>query len=522
MKIRILAVAVKMRNLVIPALVVFFALQAVAATTPHPVSPATMDKNTRELFHESMEMAATFYDDNVKLVKSPPRPYPTRVVPSHGAWHMVRESSWYAFGLLVRDEPGDRQRAAEILDAVLKQQYIEPGKPWYGTFRRAPEELDPAPDAVMWRNFDPNWRVFIGTTLEIILIEYPDRIPSVLAKRMYEAIDRGIEGEIAEKRLLPSYSNIALMYGGLWDFAAAHDNRADWIEQSAEWTERVYKLYKQYGAFSEYNSPTYCGVDLYGLALWRKYGSTPRIRTIGAEMEAGLWRNLASLYQPDLRNISGPYDRAYGMDMENYVSVVGVWMRTVLDAQHAPLAPITPTTDHLPDVWFAPHLTVLGTRIPPDAFKQMTSFTGEHLARTQITDQRIATAWIGRRVVFGGEATGKTKDAGPGSQFHPATIQWRTPSGEIGWAQLVEAPAIDATADPHGISISTTGTVRIRIHAKGIAKDKITAAAWDPPGLHVSVQSDQKNFTADSTGDNVDLVYSDITKMRWDIAPAGD
>ena len=201
---------------------------------------------------------------------------------------MVRESSWYALGLLLRDEPGDRQRAADILDAVLKQQYLTPGTPWYGTFRRAPEEQEPAPDAVMWRNFDPNWRIFIGTTFEMILIEYPDRISPELAQRMYKAIDRGIEGEIAEKRLLPSYSNIALMYGALWDFAAAHDKRADWQQQSSEWTESVYKLYKQYGAFFEYNSPTYCGVDLYGLALWRSYGSTPRMRAIGSEMEAGL------------------------------------------------------------------------------------------------------------------------------------------------------------------------------------------------------------------------------------------
>ena len=279
---------------------------------------------------------------------------------------MVRESSWYALGLLVRDEPGDRQRAAEILDAVLKQQYLTPGTPWYGTFRRAPEEKDPGPDAVMWRQFDPNWRVFIGTTFQMILIEYPDRIsPTISRSRMYAAIDRGIEGEIAEKRLLPSYSNIALMYGALWDFAAEHDKRADWKQQSADWTESVYKLYQQYGAFYEYNSPTYCGVDLYGLALWRSYGSTAshphhRQRDGGRPLDA-ISRNL---YQPELRNISGPYDRAYGMDMESYVSVDGVWMRTVLDAAHAPLAPITPTTDHLADVWFAPHLAVLGTKIP--------------------------------------------------------------------------------------------------------------------------------------------------------------
>ena len=498
-------------------LLMLLAIGTAAHAASHHVSPATMNKNTRELFQQSMAMDDMFYDPDVKLVRSP-SPSPRRTA-TRSAYHMVRESSWYALGLLVRDEQGDRQRAADIIDAVLKQQYVKQGMPWYGTYRRAPEEKDPAPDAVMWRGFDPNWRTFIGTTFEIILIEYPERISPELSKRMYEAIDRAIEGEIAEKRLLPSYSNIALMYGALWDFAATHDKRDDWKQQSKDWTEAVYKLYKQYGAFFEYNSPTYCGVDIYGLALWRNYGSTPRMRSIGSEMEAGMWRDLAALYQPDLRNLSGPYDRAYGMDMESYVSVVGVWMRTVLDEKRAPLAPIGPTTDHMPDVWFAPHIAVLGTHIPADALKQMNTFSGERLVRQQITDDRVATAWIGKHVIFGGESTRKTKDAGMGSQFHPATIQWRTPSGEIGFVQLVEAPAIDATADKDGITISTTGNVRIRIHAKGLAREKVAAASWELPGLKVAVTSDNKNFTEDKTGDDVYLVYSGIRSMRWEITP---
>ena len=89
---------------------------------------------------------------------------------------MVRESSWYALGLLFRDASGDRQRAAGILDAVLKQQYLIPGVKWYGTYRRTPEEPNPTGNPVIWRGYDPNWRHFIGTTLAMILIEFPDRI----------------------------------------------------------------------------------------------------------------------------------------------------------------------------------------------------------------------------------------------------------------------------------------------------------------------------------------------------------
>ncbi len=203
-------------------------------------------------------------------------------------------------------------------------------------------------------------------------------------------------------------------------------------------TESVYQLFRKNNAFFEYNSPTYYGVDLYGLALWRDYGSTSRMQAIGGEMEAALWNDIASFYQPDLRNISGPYDRSYGMDMESYVSVAGVWMRTVLDVQKAPLPKISATTDHVEDVWFAPLLAILGTRIPQNALEKINKFEGEHLLHKQITEQRAATAWIGRDVIYGGEVTGKTKDSGTTTQFHPATIQWRTPSKAIGWVRLVQ------------------------------------------------------------------------------------
>jgi hypothetical protein len=236
-------------------------------------------------------------------------------------------------------------------------------------------------------------------------------------------------------------------------------------------------------------------------------------------MKAGLWRDIANLYQPDLRNISGPCDRAYGMDMENYVSVDGVWMRTALDPKHAPLPPIAADTDHVADAWFAPHLAVLGTRVPADALKKMTTFEGEHLVDRKITDQRSATAWIGKHVIFGGEATSKTKDVGPASQFHPATIHWRTPSGEIGWVQLNQAPMIDATADKHGITISATGTIRIRIHAKGLDQAKVSTTEWDLPGFKVAVTADSKSFNKEINGDNLDITYSEITGTRWEITP---
>jgi hypothetical protein len=141
-------------------------------------------------------------------------------------------------------------------------------------------------------------------------------------------------------------------------------------------------------------------------------------------MEATLWNDIAPLYNPLLRNISGPYDLPYGMDMESYLAIVGVWMRTVLDAKMAPLPTIAATTDDVADVWYAPPLTILGTRTQPEALAKMKKFDGEHPVHKQITERRVAT-WIGRDVIFGGEATGKAKDAGTTTQFHHVVVPLR-------------------------------------------------------------------------------------------------
>ena len=194
-------------------------------------------------------------------------------------------------------------------------------------------------------------------------------------------------------------------------------------------------LYKQHDAFWSTTRRLTAGVDIYALALWRDYGSTPRMRQRGGEMEAGIVALRGRLYNANLRNISGPYDRAYGMDMQSYVSVMGLWLRTVLDADHAPLTTFDPPVDHVADLWIVPLIVVLDTKIPPDAMAKFEHFPGPHQVNRPIADQRIATAWIGKNVIYGGEITGHTRDVDARSQFHPVTVQWQAP----GWQSWVDS-----------------------------------------------------------------------------------
>jgi hypothetical protein len=230
-------------------------------------------------------------------------------------------------------------------------------------------------------------------------------------------------------------------------------------------------------------------------------------------MEAGLWQDLAAFYNADLRNISGPFDRAYGMDMTRYVSVVGLALRMVLPTDLAPFPPIRPPLAHGGDLWFAPQFAILGVHIPADALRTFHSFSGPRLVRKRITDQRIATAWIGRNLMYGGEITGKTVGTSGHTQFHAATVQWRTPEGEIGWVQLTQTPPLNAVASEHGLTITCSGDVHFRIHAPGINAAMLKQTKWMLPGLVIYIHSDAKSFASDEEAHNLEAEYSGITGM---------
>ena len=495
-----------------------------AAVQPfrHLSSSGALSPASRELFGEAMRLFDASYDPQAHLVLHPHDGHPGVL-----GKYMVRESSWYALGLLIRDRAGDhsadQQRALDLLNAVLDQQYLDPSRRWFGTFKRTPEEPMPADQDIAFRGYDPNWRHFIGTTFQMILIEYPARLPAPLQQRMYSAIDAAITGEMHDGRLIPAYSNIALMYGALWNFAAQHDANSDWLTQSAAWNEEVFRLFSLYNTFSEFNAPTYYGVDLYGLALWREYGSTSRMRQMGSTMEAGLWTDIADFYQPDLRNLAGPWDRAYGMDMSVYVTPLGVWMRTLLPAAKAPLPEhVELTTFQIADLWFAPQVALLGTQVPPAALAKIRRFSSPHLVVRTIDSQRTATSWLGKDAIWGGEFTSRTKDTGNRTQFHPVDAQWHMPSGQIGWIQLTRSPDLDAVADSGGVTIATDGDVSFRIFT-GNDQPTITRSNWTLSGFNAAIDTDAASFStqpAPGCTGCLDLTYTAVHTLRMNFSSA--
>lgn len=423
--------------------------------------------------------------------------------------HSVRNSIWYALGLLLRDQGDDRAQAAAAIAAVLDNQYVVPGAIYHGTFRRWPGETQSS-DPVIWRNYDPNWRQFIGTTLALLLEEFDQVLPPALIQRMDRAIKTAVLGEPPE-RCSPAYTNIALMKAALLTWAGDRYGQPEWTRDGEAFGRAVYDLFESHQTFTEYNSPTYYGVNLYALALWRAYAKSDALATMGAAMEAALWHDIARFYHAGLRNVAGPYTRSYGMDMQNYGALLGLSIWLLVGQEAAPFPHASGMFDHGHDFCYGPPLALVGTQAPADTLPHFHTFQGERIVSSRIAGERgapdrIATAWLGHDVMIGAEGTASDNPVHAFTrinQFHPVTLHWQT-SGGVGWMRLLHEGPVDARAGQGELRM--TGVIgepwtrvmpdRHRVYTfeiyvpGGVDAAALTADGWTLPELAARITTD--------------------------------
>jgi len=89
---------------------------------------------------------------------------------------------------------------------------------------------------------------------------------------------------------------------------------------------------------SEFNSPTYTGVSLWALSLWDKYlPSESVLKTNAPLMITSTWETVGELWHPQLKNLAGSWDRAYGWDMNRYVSLIALHIWNVVGKEQSSL-----------------------------------------------------------------------------------------------------------------------------------------------------------------------------------------
>lgn len=409
-----------------------------------PVTEARR-RDGADLAAASLAWTERWFDPDVGLLWNPEGAFDEEAPPR--SVHLVPQSAWFALGLLARDDPGDRATAASVIEALVADQYDEPGTAWHGTFHRFHESPDPRPGAVEWVDYDPNWRQFVGTTFALVLRRHGERLDPALASRMEAAIRLAVEGEPPE-RVQASYSNIALMRAWLEVEAGEREGRRDWVQRGEALGGAVVERFDRHGAFDEYNSPTYYGVDLYALALWCREPVSAELAAGGAGVEAALWRDAARWYHAGLRNVCGPFTRSYGLDMGRYAGLLGLWVWEALGRDLAPYPDLGGRFEHSHDTTMGPVVAELGAAIPPEAVASLRAFDGERTVEQVVSEElgRVATGWLAPEVMLGGER-GLLGTYAMG-QYMPATGHWH------GGALRVEHHApTSATASPGRLQV---------------------------------------------------------------------
>ena len=288
------------------------------------------------------------YDEAVHLDALAPGVTPTLDL-SGLSLHSVRES---LLGAHLDLSDGQIDRAIATIWAVLDQQFLEVGHPWSGTFKVVAESAPPGVAAQEWLDYDPNWRQFIGVLLALCLQRFEDRLPADLVDAMDRAIVLAVDGEPLD-RIPEWYTNISLLHAWLSAWAGIRADRVDLLEQSLDRVARIYDRYLEFQDFDEYNSPTYDGIDLFALTLWRSVSPTPQFAETGWLLQQMLAKRMNELFHPRLGVVCGPYLRAYGVSLRDYVALNGLWF--VLLGVHQQTLPevLDATTDHIHDLYFA-------------------------------------------------------------------------------------------------------------------------------------------------------------------------
>ncbi|KAK8008222.1 hypothetical protein PG991_010773 [Apiospora marii] len=429
----------------------------------------SVSPNAQGLLNESMAWMDTFYDPDLGYLYD--------VEGGAALRHETRSSAWYAVGLLARNEKDDAKEAEHIITNIIGAQFKNVSQQWYGDYQKYPEEPEVGTEAYpasIYNSWDPNWRGFVGTAFVVMLEEFPELIGDAVQKLMLESLFNATVGDsyrvggVDDDNLYPSYSNPALMRAFVSGWTGRRLGDQNMTDAGEAYAQEIIDLFVRHNTLSEFNSGTYTGVSLFGLLLWCKYlPADSAMSAYGPQMLRDTWSAVAQLWHPEMRNMAGPWDRAYGYDMNRYVSLMGLWMWTLIGKEKSSLIRKPQVMSHSADWAWSPLMAVLAdfhaTLLPEGVLESLTHFGGERTFEAQAYyppydhAPRNITTWLSENITIGAESYNETVVGGPSTSqesFNPAVVQWKA-GGEIGFLSLYPTEtSLDVQVAPWRLDLS--------------------------------------------------------------------
>jgi hypothetical protein len=185
------------------------------------------------------------FDENIGLIRRDPK---------KPRAHLIRESAYYAYGLLLTGDPEDRKRAERVIHLVLSKQDLRDDQPTRGAFLPYYEDewstvIDP----------DPNYCQFVGLTVgQILDLDRRQHtiLPEDLRKQLEASFRMAVEATI-RRDVDPGYTNIALLsaaVGAVGDRLLDIPGARDFAMSKLMW---ILARAQPGTSFTEYLSPTY-------------------------------------------------------------------------------------------------------------------------------------------------------------------------------------------------------------------------------------------------------------------------
>jgi hypothetical protein len=369
--------------------------------------------------------------------------------------------------------------------------------PWYADYKLSPDgqyeifrqpymclyNLEPNPTYIgdlypqkIYATYDANWRAFIGSALVQAIAEYEHLLEPQLVKDIEASLALAAVGEMRRDgtppdNLILGYTNPQLIGTVMIGWLGERLNNQTFIEEANTRGEQLYELFTANGSntFTEYNCPTYYGIDVFGLASAIKYGPKNSSLTKRAPfMLVELWKDIADHYNPYLGNMAGPYDRAYARDMPTHSAILGQFWWGMYGYEKAPV-PWKGNDDFRYDLAQGPSLALLMSTVksfitPEIEAKLFTPLSEERLLRKTIRDDlktdvmRYADSWLSNDMMIGGQTL--AEEVNRGKQFTPAIVHWASdpshkPFPYGGWFSLYPtASTITTKVSARSLTIS--------------------------------------------------------------------
>lgn len=401
-----------------------------------------------------------------------------RISASSGTRHFARLAS----GLLFRNGPGDVGNASFILEWLLPLQHADPVSRLYGTWKTSPNSASE----------DQNWREFIGCELILIIERHGDKIGPGLVASITQALLRAAEGAL-RRDVSPAYTNIAIMSAFLMHYTGVVVGQPALVDAGMRKAWQIYLLHERHGTFSEYNSQTYDGVTMMGIAFWRELGQTQELRIMGARLERSFWESLSETYHAGLGNMVGPYYRSYGLDLHRYNAIVAMWMTLAVD--ELGVVPLPRKTGssffELSNIFPA---VQLGHAVPDGVAANFRHFPGpRHSTRVvpremnRLVEPAEITMMLADTWMMGG-VSGRYSGSG---QFKAGVLHWNNSiDGSISWFLVPSHNVHAVRVTPSAMEISHRhgmANITFFVHANGVNASAFTGTTWHLPGITLDV-----------------------------------